>query len=181
MKKPAAVFLDRDGTINVERGYVTRPEELELLPGSAAAIRRLNGAGIPVHVITNQAGISRELYTEEGLAKIHDRLRALLAEEGAELGTFYYCPHHVEGTVPEYTRSCDCRKPAPGMLRRAAGEHGLDLAECVVIGDTDRDVQAGKAVGAFAILVQTGHQQESAEADRVVADLAGAVDLVLGN
>jgi D-glycero-D-manno-heptose 1,7-bisphosphate phosphatase len=179
MEKPAAVFLDRDGTINKERGYITTRADLGLLAGAGEAIRRLNEAGIPVHVFTNQAGIARALYTEEELADIHKCLRWMLSEEGAEVGTIYYCPHHPAGTVPEFSRDCDCRKPNPGMLEQASKEHGIDLSKCVVVGDIDRDIQAGKAVGAYTILVQTGHQKESALADKVVANLSEAVDFIL--
>ncbi len=178
-KKPSAVFLDRDGTINVEQGYITTPAGLTLLPGSAAAIRRLNEEGIPVHVVTNQAGIARTLYTEEDLSKIHAHLRSLLLKEGAAVGSIYHCPHHPAGTVPEFSRVCDCRKPEPGMLRRAAKEHGIDLSRSVMIGDSDRDIQAGNAVGAHSILVQSGQQEECPEADRTVTDLAEAVRIIL--
>ncbi|MDP6958958.1 MAG: D-glycero-beta-D-manno-heptose 1,7-bisphosphate 7-phosphatase [Planctomycetota bacterium] len=179
MEKPTAVFLDRDGTINKERGYITTRADLGLLAGAGEAIRKLNEAGIPVHVFTNQAGIARALYTEEDLADIHKCLRWMLAEEGAEVGSIYYCPHHPEGSVAEFSGKCDCRKPNPGMLKQASKEHGIDLAKSVVVGDIDRDIQAGKAVGAYTILVQTGHQKESELADKVVANLAEAVALIL--
>jgi D-glycero-D-manno-heptose 1,7-bisphosphate phosphatase len=174
-----AVFLDRDGTVVEERGYVSTPEMLVLLPGAARAIADLQAHGWKVFIASNQASVAKGLITEDDLAGIHLRLMALLSAEGAALDGVYYCPHHPEGTVSGYAMECDCRKPRPGLLERAASEHGLDLSECVMIGDSARDVEAGRAAGTATVLVRSGHDRESASADHVAEDLAAAVRWVL--
>jgi len=151
-----AVFLDRDGTINEEVDYLSDPEQLVLLPGAAAAIRRWNEAGYLVVVVTNQSGIARGLLDEARLREIHDRLREMLRVEGAELDAFYHCPHHPDLGEPPLRARCDCRKPAPGMLLRAAEELGIDLARSWIVGDSLRDLEAGAAAGVRGILVETG-------------------------
>jgi D-glycero-D-manno-heptose 1,7-bisphosphate phosphatase len=152
----AAVFLDRDGTLVDELGYLTDPDRVRLLPGAVEAVRALNEGGVPVFVITNQSGVARGLLTEERLAAIHARLAALLAKGGARVDAVYYCPHHPsEGSGP-YRRECECRKPSPGMLRRAADEHGLDLARSFVVGDQPADVETARRAGAQAVTVLTG-------------------------
>jgi D-glycero-D-manno-heptose 1,7-bisphosphate phosphatase len=152
----AAVFLDRDGTLIEEVGYLDRLERLAFFPFSVDAVRVLNRAGFAVVVITNQAGIARgivrESFVEEAHRHIADRLRA----GGATIDGFYYCPHYPEGTVEQYRRTCECRKPQPGLLRRAAADLDLDLARSFVIGDRWHDLAAGHAVGARAVLVRTG-------------------------
>lgn len=177
-----AVFLDRDGTINVEVDYLARPEDLELYPGAAAAVRRLNEAGRFVVVVTNQSGVARGLLDEETLSRIHARLDELLADAGAHVDAYSWCPHHPDVGQPPYRRACDCRKPAPGMLLDAAREHGLDLARSWTVGDSLRDVAAGRAAGTRAILVGTGKlerlEQESPECFSA-ADLAAAVEALL--
>lgn len=172
-----AVFLDRDGTVNVEQeGWLTSPEQLELLPGVGAAIARLNAAGVKVILVTNQSAVGRGLLTEAGLAAIHARLDELLAAAGARLDRVQYCPHGPDST-------CDCRKPRPGMLLAAAAELGLDPARTVTIGDAPRDLAAGAAAGCGAtVLVRTGKGRASEAACAptvVVDDLAAAVEWVL--
>jgi D-glycero-D-manno-heptose 1,7-bisphosphate phosphatase len=178
-----AVFLDRDGTIVVERGYITVPQMIELIPGAAAAIVRLRQEGWKVFVATNQGAVGKGMITEEELGEINFRMVSMLGAEGAELDGIYVCPHHPEGTVPEFSMECDCRKPRPGMLERAASENGLDLSQCVMIGDTRRDLEAARSAGARGILVLTGHGSDTAAeehgADHVAADLAAAVDWLL--
>ena len=178
-----AVFLDRDGTVIFERGYITVAEKVELLPGSAAAIVRLRSLGWKVIVVTNQGCVAKGMITEDELGAINFRMIALLGAEGAELDGVYCCPHHPEGVLPEYAIECDCRKPRPGLLERAASEHGLDLDQCVMIGDTQRDIGAAAAAGAKSILVLTGHGSKTAAeahgADHVAADLALAVEWLL--
>jgi len=178
-----AVFLDRDGTLIVERGYITVPEGVELMPGAAAAVTRLREAGWKVFVVTNQGAVAKGLITEEELGLIHFRMVALLAEAGAEIDGVYYCPHHPDGDQLQYSVECDCRKPRPGMLERASSEHDVDLARSVMIGDTLRDLEAGRAAGAKAVLVLTGKGAATAEldhgADHVAPDLAGAVRWLL--
>jgi len=142
--RPAA-FLDRDGVLNVDRGYVYRPEDLQWIDGAAAAIRLLNEAGYHVIVITNQSGIARGLYTESDMHRLHDYMRGELARQGARIDAIYYCPHHPEGTVARYTMTCRCRKPGTGMLEQAAAEFAIDLGRSFFIGDKDADMQAAAA------------------------------------
>lgn len=176
-----AVFLDRDGTIIEDVDYLTRAEQLRLIPGASAAIRALNEQGLAVVVVTNQSAVARGMLTEDGLGAIHQRLTDMLAADGAHLDAIYYCPHLAEGGLAPYDRSCDCRKPAPGMLLQAANEHGIDLTVSAMIGDSLRDLDAGAAAGCTTlILVRTGHgaAEEAASALRasfVAEDLAGAV------
>ena len=144
----SAVFLDRDGTINVkapEGEYVESPGEVVLLPRAAEGIRDLNGLRIPVIVVTNQRGIALGRMTEDDLAAVHARLDELLAAEGARVDAYYHCPHD-KGT-------CDCRKPGTAMLERAAAEHGISLPDSVMIGDAESDVEAGRRVGARTVLL----------------------------
>ena len=123
-----AVFLDRDGTINVDRHYLSRPEEFVLIPGAGEALRRLADAGFLLIVVTNQSGLARGMYTEAQFQELTRRMREALAAAGAEVEAVYHCPHHPKGTVAELARDCDCRKPEPGMILQAAREHGLSLA-----------------------------------------------------
>lgn len=169
-RRPAAALLDRDGTINVkppEGEYVTEAGQLRLLPGAAAAIRRLNEERIPVLVVTNQRGIALGRMTEADLAAVHARLDELLAAEGARVDAYYHCPHE-RGT-------CGCRKPGTAMLERAAAEHGIDLAQAVVVGDAPTDVEAGRRVGARTVLLAPG----GAEGPAVAASLDQAVRSLL--
>jgi D-glycero-D-manno-heptose 1,7-bisphosphate phosphatase len=172
-ERPAAAFLDRDGTINVkapEGDYITTPERLRLLPGAAPAIRRLNLEGVPVFVVTNQRGIALRRMSEDDLARVHLRLDALLAAAGARVDGYYHCPHD-RGT-------CDCRKPGTGLLERAAAEHGVDLARSVVVGDSPSDVEAGRRAGARTVLL--ARDPDAGGADAVVPSLPDAVRWMLG-
>lgn len=154
--RPAA-FLDRDGTIIVEREYLARPEDVQLIPGAAQALKRLADAGFALVVVTNQSGIARGLYGEEDYRAVQERLADLLRQAGVTLDGDYHCPHH-----PDYTGPCDCRKPAPGLFLRAARELGLDLGASVYIGDRLRDVLPGLERGGRAFLVRTGYGREEA-------------------
>ncbi len=183
-----AVFLDRDGTICGEVGYLDSIDLLKILPGVPAAIRRLNDSGLKVIVITNQSGVARGYFTESLLDRIHEKLVQDLAEQSARLDAVYYCPHHPEGTLARYRCDCDCRKPGIGLLERAAMEHNLDLASCFVVGDKYLDAETGFRAGARSILVLTGygneqyaHERETwpRQPDYVAPDLAHAVDWVL--
>ena len=169
------VFLDRDGTINVkaaEDDYVTTPERVTLLPGAAAAIRRLNESGRLVVVVSNQRGIARGRFTGEQLDAVTDRLTALLAAEGARIDAFYYCPHEAG--------ECDCRKPLPGLLQRAARElPGVQLTDAVMIGDAESDLLAAAAAGLPAIKI--GPEPAVAAVVAQCADLAEAVGRVVGD
>ena len=180
-----AVFLDRDGTIIEEVNYLARVDQVKLIPGAADAIARLNRAGAPVVVVTNQAGVARGYFPEERVAEIHAHLSALLAESGARVDAYYHCPHHETEGVGPYRVACDCRKPAPGMLLAAAREWRLDLTRSWVIGDKLCDLAAGAAAGCSTVLVRTGHGAkvvlpEDTTALRIVGDvvdLSSAVEL----
>jgi len=173
-----AVFLDRDGTINADTAYVASPEAVRLLPGAGRAIARLNRAGRRVIVASNQSGLARGLFDEAALAAMNARLRELLAAEGAAVDAVYMCPHLAEGAaVARYAGVCECRKPAAGLLRRAAADWGLDLGACWMVGDAARDVQAGRAAGCRTILLGGAG---CPEADHVAEDLAEAVGMILG-
>jgi D-glycero-D-manno-heptose 1,7-bisphosphate phosphatase len=169
------VFLDRDGTINAkppEGEYITSPFRLVLLPGAGRAIARLNAAQVRTVLVTNQRWLSGPAADPACYAAIHARLGQLLAAEGAWLDAAYHCPHPVA--------SCDCRKPQPGMLLRAARDHRIELDRAVIIGDSDADLIAGRSVGTATILVRRGAAgQDAASADAVADDLDAAVHLIL--
>ncbi len=178
--KPA-VFLDRDGTLNEEVGYLSRPEELRLLPGAAAAVARLNARGIPVVVVTNQSGIGRGYYGWPEFEAVMARMAELLAAEGARVDAAYAAPHHEAGQGEYAVADHPERKPNPGMLQRAAEELGLDLARSWMVGDKAIDVEAGRRAGCRACLVRTGYGagEDASGADLVAADLAEAVARIL--
>ncbi len=134
-----AVFLDRDGTINVEKHYLHRIEEFEFLPDALHALRLLKEAGFRLILVTNQSGIARGYYTEEDLARLHAWMRQALREQGIELDGVYYCPHHPEAAVPAYRKDCMCRKPGLGLFERAILEHEIDLSRSFCVGDKLRD------------------------------------------
>ncbi|MCY3549427.1 MAG: D-glycero-beta-D-manno-heptose 1,7-bisphosphate 7-phosphatase [Candidatus Poribacteria bacterium] len=151
------VFLDRDGVINrnpANKGYVRKWTEFTFIPNARKAIRELTESGYRIIVVTNQSGIGRGLYSEEDLTDIHTRMLAEINKAGGIVSAVYYCPHHPEA-------GCECRKPKPGMLTRAAREHNIKLSDAYLIGDTTTDIEAGQSVGATTFLVLTGLGQES--------------------
>jgi D-glycero-D-manno-heptose 1,7-bisphosphate phosphatase len=171
------VFLDRDGTLIEEAGYLDTLDRLQLYPFSVDAVRLLNRAGFAVILATNQSGIARGFFDEAFVDAAHRLLADTLARGGARLDGCYYCPHHPDGCVAAYTRACDCRKPGPGLLQRAAADLELDLRQSFVVGDRVHDVDAGASVGARSVLVRTGYGsraeasvgQRAAVADNLVA------------
>lgn len=150
-QKQKAIFLDRDGTINKYVGFLTKPEEFDLLPGVAEAIRQINHSGYLCIIVSNQPVIARGDCTFEQLQEIHDKMETLLGQEGAFVDAIYYCPHHpdkgFEGERPAYKIDCNCRKPKPGLLLQAAKDWNIDLSQSYMIGDSERDVEAGNAAG----------------------------------
>lgn len=152
-----AIFLDRDGVVIEDVNYLSSSDQVRLIPGSADAIAALNRAGWPVVVVTNQSGVARGIFTMEGVQAVHRHLSELLAGYGAQIESYYFCPHYPTAEVPAYRVECSCRKPKPGMLHQAAEELGLDLANSWMIGDRVSDLAAGAAAGTRTILVRTGH------------------------
>jgi D-glycero-D-manno-heptose 1,7-bisphosphate phosphatase len=177
-----AVFLDRDGTLIEEVGYLDRIDRVHLFPYSIDAVRLLNRAGFMVIVATNQAGIARGFFDEAFVEATHRSLADTLAAGGARVDGFYYCPHHPEG-VGAYRQACECRKPQPGLLRRAAADHRIDLQQSFAVGDRAHDITAGTSVGARGVLVRTGYgdqaERSGHDAAAVTDNLIGAVSWIL--
>jgi D-glycero-D-manno-heptose 1,7-bisphosphate phosphatase len=185
-ERAPAVFLDRDGTLIKDIGYLRFTREVAFYPWSIDAVRALNQAGFPVVVTTNQSGVARGIITEPMIEDVHRHLSMLLDAGGARIDAYYYCPHHPEGTVEIYRTPCDCRKPGCGMIERASADLGLDPGRSFVVGDKWIDVGAGRAAGARTILVRTGYgAAEETEppadltADAVVDNLVEAVSWIL--
>jgi D-glycero-D-manno-heptose 1,7-bisphosphate phosphatase len=183
-----AVFMDRDGCLTEEVGYVNHPSRIRLLPRTAEAVRRLNEAGIAAVMVTNQAGVARGYFSEETLHAANARMRSELHAGGAHLDGLYVCMHHPREGKPPYRADCDCRKPRPGLLTRAAAELGLDLRTSVMVGDRLSDVAAGQSVGTAGVLVLTGYGRGEwefrpptlpIEPDHVAEDLLDAVEWAL--
>jgi D-glycero-D-manno-heptose 1,7-bisphosphate phosphatase len=141
------VFLDRDGVVNIDKGYVSRWEDFEFLPGAVEAMRRFAQAGYLLIVVTNQSGLARGLYSQEQYDELSSRFTEYLARNGVNLTGIYHCPHHPDGSVKELSVTCECRKPAPGMLLQARTDHGLDMAQSILVGDKVSDIEAGRAAG----------------------------------
>jgi D-glycero-D-manno-heptose 1,7-bisphosphate phosphatase len=175
--KAPALFLDRDGTIIEEVNYLKDPDQVRLLPGVARAIHRINQLCIPVIVVTNQAGVARGLFSLEDVDRVHAHLAAQLRSENAVIEAFYVCPHHPSAGIGPWRTQCDCRKPRPGLLLRAASERNLDLCRSVMVGDKLLDLQAGAAAGCDTLLVRTGYGRNF-ESDARAADvrLLGVAD-----
>jgi D-glycero-D-manno-heptose 1,7-bisphosphate phosphatase len=176
-KRPAA-FIDRDGVINRDTGYVFRIDDFHVLPGVPEGLRCLQGAGYALVLVTNQAGIARGYYTEDQFERLTAHMENLLKAEGIFFAGIYYCPHHPDGIVETYSTVCDCRKPSPGMLMLAAEELCLDLSASVLVGDKRSDIEAARAAGVRrAIIVQSGHPvrtEDARYADACVPDLVSA-------
>lgn len=186
MRQHPAVFVDRDGTMIEDVGYLDRLERLKLFPYTVDALRLLSRAGFKIVVATSQNGVAMGMLTEEFLAETHAHLSRVLETAGAKVEGYYYCPHSTHASVERYRTDCECRKPKPGMILAAARDHGLDLARSFVVGDRWRDVEMGVAAGTRAVLVETGYGKS--EAGRrpanmaevpVVANLVEAASLIL--
>jgi D-glycero-D-manno-heptose 1,7-bisphosphate phosphatase len=176
-----AVFVDRDRTLIDDPGYISDPDQVRLLDGAAESLRRFRDAGYAVVIVTNQSGVARGLLTEGDLAIVHQRMRDLLRSEGTDVDAIYYCPFldGPEAVRDQYRRDSNLRKPKPGMLLLAAEELGLDLGKSWMIGDSARDVQAGRAAGCRTILISGETEEDGDQADFVAADLHAATDHVL--
>ena len=180
-----AVFLDRDGTINVEKDYLHRIEDFEFIPGAIEAIQHLREAGFLIVVVTNQSGIARGYFTEDDVDRLHAHLQQELARHGTGIDAFYLCPHHPNYGTGEGGIDCDCRKGKPGMLLQAAKDWNIDLSASIMIGDKRADLEAGRAAGCYTILVRTGYGDEELQkggeemADAVADDLSAAARYVL--
>lgn len=183
-----AVFLDRDGTVSEEAGYINHIDRFKIYPWTLEAVRKLNDAGVPVFLITNQSGVARGYFPEELVKEVHRKLCDSLARSGAFLDDIYYCPHHPEGREAAYRMLCDCRKPAPGMLLKAARDHDIDLSLSFVIGDRYVDVETGFRAGARGVLVLSGYGRGEylyqkdlwpRPPDHIAENLVAAVDWVL--
>lgn len=155
MKRPA-VFFDRDGTLNADRGYTHRPQDLVWMPEAREAIARANAAGYLVFVVTNQSGVARGLYDEAAILAFHDAMQAQLSEINGHIDAIEWCPHHVDGVVAAYRRDCDCRKPKPGMIETLLAQWPVDRDRSLVIGDSDVDMEAAAAAGLAAVRYRGG-------------------------
>jgi len=182
IKYTPAVFLDRDGTINEDVGYLRDTGQLTLIPGAVQAIQILNNCGFKVVVVTNQSGVARGYFREEFIGQIHDHLRAVLQRESAIIDAFYYCPHHPTEGLPPYRKICSCRKPETGMLIQATHDLHLDLSHSYMVGDKIQDIQAGKKAGVKTILVKTGYgcfiKEEDIISDYVAQDIFSAAQWI---
>ncbi|HEY0875819.1 MAG TPA: HAD family hydrolase [Vicinamibacterales bacterium] len=181
-----AVFIDRDGTLIEEAGYLSSLERLVFFPYTVDAVRQIHRAGFAVVVITNQAGIARGIVTEDFVAAAHGHISARVEAGGGRIDAYYYCPHHPDGVVESLRIACQCRKPQPGLIRQAAEDLGIDLAASFTIGDRWHDVQAGQAAGTRTILVRTGYGRREEEkapegisAAAIVDNLAAAAAVIL--
>ena len=164
------MFLDRDGTVLEEAGYLDRLERLVFFPFAIDAIRLLNRAGFAVVIVTNQSGVGRGMYEEEFVVLAHDLIQERVRAGGGHIDGFYYCPHHPGAEIERYRRDCDCRKPGTGMLRAAASELDIDLTRSFAVGDKWTDVQAGLSAGGKGILVRTGYGRSSEVSPRRPVD-----------
>lgn len=181
-----AVFLDRDGTLIEEVGYLDRLDRLKLFPETVDALRALQRAGFQLIIATNQSGIAQGLFTETFVQELHGHLTDLLARGGVRLDGIYMCPHHPEAKLDAYRARCECRKPSPGLVRQASRERDLELTRSYMIGDRWRDLLAGQTTGTKGVLVRTGYGETEARrppagarADAVVDNLAAAASWIL--
>lgn len=173
LKHPAA-FLDRDGVLNVDKGYVYRIEDIEWIDGAKEAVKYLNDLGYLVFVVTNQSGIARGYYTEEDVKGLHLWMQAELVQYDAHIDGFFYCPHHPEGSQEKYRMDCKCRKPKSGMIEQAMSTWPIDLAKSFIIGDKKSDVEAGSLAGIKGYLFKGSNLKDFTKAVVLAEDEAGA-------
>ena len=180
MDRPRAVFLDKDGTLVVDVPYNVDPSQIRLTPGAAEGVRLLREAGYRLAIVTNQSGVARGYFPESALPAVWERLRELLDAEGGGFDAVRYCPHHPRGVVPAYAGACDCRKPMPGLLHRAAADLGVDPADAWMVGDEPKDVEAGRRAGCRTVLVGRAEAFVPLRTpDLVALDLADAARQIL--
>ncbi len=188
MKK--AVFLDRDGTVNEEVGYMRDLSLLTLIPGVGRAIKKLNAAGFLVVLVTNQSGVARGYFPESLVAEAHARLKELLGKDGARLDAIYYCPHHPTAGTTRHTKVCACRKPGTGLIDQAARDLAIDVHQSYMVGDKWSDVELGHRAGAASILVRSGFAADDpgnarpehvGDPDFTAHDLAEAADWIIAH
>jgi len=182
-RQPAA-FLDKDGTLIEDVPYNVDPDQIRLAPGVGEGLAQLRAAGFRLIVVSNQSGVARGLFSESALGGVEDRISELLAGFGVDLDGFYYCPHHPEGVEPRYAMTCECRKPAPGLILKAAREHAVDLDRSWFIGDILNDVEAAHRAGCRAALINNGNETEWERSplrwpEIVAADFAAAARFIV--
>lgn len=177
-----AIFLDRDGVIVEDLDYTYRIDQLKLIPGSAEAIKLLNQNDFLIIIVTNQSGIAKGYFTENDTILFNDSMKEKLREYGAHIDAIYCCPHHPDAKIEKYKTDCDCRKPKPGMLKKAEKKFDIDLIQSFIIGDRLSDIEAGKCVGCKAIMVLTGYGKDEPKNDRIdhiTQNLYEAVEYIL--
>ena len=160
------MFCDRDGVIIRDLGYLSNPQEIEILEGVPKAIRLLKEHSFRVIVVTNQSGVARGLFPESAVGEVNQSINLRMSREGATIDSFYYCPHHLDATIARYRVACDCRKPKPGMLLRAADDLGIDLTRSFMVGDKPSDVVAGRSAGASPIMISSSAVPVSCSEER---------------
>ena len=190
MHKKAAVFLDRDGTINEQMGYINHVSRFHMLPRAVDAVRLLNDKGVPAIVVSNQSGLARGYFPKSVLLEVHEKMKELLAAKGAHVDGIYYCPHHPEAKEAEFRKACQCRKPKTGLFEQAVHDLDLDLTRSYVVGDRFSDLKAARVIGAKGVLVLTGYGRGDLEyvgpglaikPDHVAEDIYDAVVWILAD
>ncbi|MDG5467694.1 D-glycero-beta-D-manno-heptose 1,7-bisphosphate 7-phosphatase [Deltaproteobacteria bacterium IMCC39524] len=179
-----AVFLDRDGTINIEKDYLHKIEDFEFIPGAPEAIKKLKDAGFLVIVVSNQSGVARGYFDEDSVNQLHQHIQTELAGYGTSIDDFYFCPHHPDKGLGVYKAACNCRKGNPGMLLQASREHDIDLSKSYMVGDKLADIEAGQRAGCKTLLVLTGYGAATSsklvtEAVKRCLDLGCAASLIM--
>lgn len=180
----AAVFLDRDGTIIEDTGYISSPEQVKFLPGSIAAIKQLKDAGYKIIIISNQSGVARGLISEDMLQTIEKLIHRQILNGGAHVDSSYYCPHHPEHGSYPYRQACECRKPHTGLIKKAVKDHDIDLSRSIMVGDHATDIETARRAGIKSVFVMTGHGPEEkanlkSQPDHIAADITAAADWIL--